>query len=255
MRPTSSFLVSMRSNLLALLAGCVVAVFVTAQSFTPTDVAWMGQLGVAAKPAYGGGDSRWAETESASTTVITLSNAIPAGSRAVLVALSVNASQTAVSATDERGNTWGKDVEGMADTAYTAILSAHVSTQLEVNDEITLTWGNPAYSYRWGTVLYVTGCAEAGQPDVTKTNTTYGTSVTAEEGTVADNTVIIGNVIIFSGSATYGSSAWNTINSYHAYGSKRNYYLYTTASTASAQDPEGTLSEADTWGAVWSAYK
>jgi hypothetical protein len=46
MKPTSSFLVSMRSNLLALFAGCVVAVFVTAQSFTPTDVAWMGQLGV-----------------------------------------------------------------------------------------------------------------------------------------------------------------------------------------------------------------
>jgi hypothetical protein len=32
----------MRSNLLALFAGCVVAVYVTAQSFTPTDVAWMG---------------------------------------------------------------------------------------------------------------------------------------------------------------------------------------------------------------------
>lgn len=47
MKPTSSFLVSMRSNLLALFAGCVVAVFVTAQSFTPTDAAWVGQLGAA----------------------------------------------------------------------------------------------------------------------------------------------------------------------------------------------------------------
>lgn len=39
----------MRSNLLALFAGCVVAFFVSAQSFTPTDVAWMGQLGAAAE--------------------------------------------------------------------------------------------------------------------------------------------------------------------------------------------------------------
>jgi hypothetical protein len=47
MKPTSSFLVSMRSNLLALFAGCVVALFVSAQSFTPTDVAWIGAQDVA----------------------------------------------------------------------------------------------------------------------------------------------------------------------------------------------------------------
>lgn len=55
MKPTSSFLVSMRSNLLALFAGVVVAFFVSAQSFTPTDVAWMGQLGAVVEeeaPSY-----------------------------------------------------------------------------------------------------------------------------------------------------------------------------------------------------------
>ena len=45
MKPTSLSAANMRSNLLALFAGCVVAVFVTAQSFTPTDAAWVGQLG------------------------------------------------------------------------------------------------------------------------------------------------------------------------------------------------------------------
>jgi hypothetical protein len=46
----------MRSNLLVLLTGCVVAVFVSAQAFPPTDVAWMGAQNVssggATPPSY-----------------------------------------------------------------------------------------------------------------------------------------------------------------------------------------------------------
>lgn len=206
-----------------------------------------------ATPDFGAEVQRWKEIASASTTVITLTGAIPQGATVVIFANVQSQDTTLASVADSSSNSYSLGQH--QDDATVAIAYAYVGTALEINDTITITWADPSYQYRHGAVFYLTDCASSGQTDGGTNATAYGTAISASANTTAANTVLIGAVSITQ-SFTYGSSSWTVSGAAHDNdGVQRVYYFYKVVSSAGAQDPGGTNSGDVTWYAIWNSFK
>ena len=206
---------------------------------------------------FGAEVQRWQETNDPATTVITLTGAIAIGKTIVLPIQWVSATETLTGVVDSKGNTYTIHKNYTlpdATTHHIAIVAAYATTALAINDTITITWGSPVYSYRWGAVFYINDAASLGQPDQTATGShAYGTAISISAATTVAGTALLGIVFCITDGITYGSSAWNVSGTTHGYGSKEVFYVYYDAASSGTQNPGGTLSANDTWGGIWVA--
>src|SRR5688572_16946985 len=122
--------------------------------------------GGGAAPAFGAEVSCSANyvVEDDSTTQYTVSEAV-AGGRRLVLAMSLPSPYT-VTVSDSRGNAWTTHAEPNDGFNVAAIASCHVATALESGDTITLTWSSGGFLGKNWVLVYLTGCASSGQPDV-----------------------------------------------------------------------------------------
>lgn len=252
-------------KLLILLILMIASPVLAQQCSEPVEVARMspyfigGSVPVSSSPpSYGGvADAFTDYTADSATTAITLTNAIPAGSRIVVYLMWLSASQVlnATPATDTGSNTYTKDKEVAFGDRHVVILSAHATTGLSVGHTITIDWDNEAYTYRYAAVYYFLNCAAAGQPDQTCSNTTYATSVTCAASTSTANTMIAG-FIYFLDAGTYAGNWTEREVGAGVPSDDVMVALDYQASSAASQDPGGGWGGgAQSYGIVWVAYK
>lgn len=195
--------------------------------------------------------NRWVSTSSAATTTIPLTKGLAVGDRAVVFVNWLSGTQTLASVSDSKGNTYSVDnALKFITTHNVAIVSATVKNPLSMNDIITLKWGTPMASKRWGIVGCLTGTSPDSQPDIFVRNTSYGTSISVVGQTTAVNTAIVGIVLPQLSTVTFTPRSFISIGEVY----NSTYYLYLDAQTSGPKDMEGVLSSKSSWGAIWVAY-
>lgn len=194
---------------------------------------------------------------STTSTEITLSKAIPAGSRVVLCAIANSAPKITSATSDTRGNVYAVHAapgnDGNA-TQAVSICSAHVATELQVGDKITVAWSTSSYSAKSIIVCVLSGCAASGQPDVTQSRTVYSASVSEAKSTLTAPTVVIGALSHSSSSYAYTGGAWTTVTN-STYTGRRLYVLTAEFATADSKNPGGTWGTAGGLANAWVAFK
>lgn len=193
-------------------------------------------------------------TASGTSGVITVSNTIPAGSRAVIMFASNSATGTASSVADSKGNTWTVDAQKAGpngDAATCFIASSKLATQLVLNDTITITFGASGVTFR-GFVVYLNNSAGI---DINVNSSAHSSTVTAAGSTTASPNVQVGLVFLNSASITYGSGSWTAIDNFTSAGFYSLYGLQHPNTTTASENPNGTTSSAVDWCVVWVNYK
>ena len=203
-----------------------------------------------AAPAFVREDTRVSNTSSDATTVIDIQQDITTGQRAIVVATCGALGLSGI--TDSDGNTWSRETNCAFNSASEIIdiWSATTAATLSAADTITCTWDTPGYNARTVALFVLSGVTSR---DYANTNVSgFGSSPSVAASSSAA-TVGVG-VIGCSVDRTYGSSAWTVSGTNHD-GQRRNYYVYTNSVGAGTQNPLGTLSSADSWGAVIVGFK
>lgn len=199
--------------------------------------------------------SRFSAISDSSTSQITV-NAAPQGSRIVVIAYSNYSTQAISSVSDSRGNSYSIDVTftDASTSCEIYIVSALATTALQDNDTVTITWSNPTYSYRFASVFYL---ENADVFDISKSNTTYSSTLSASE-TVANDSVQIG--FTFIQSETYSwtglNSEWEIIGLHNSLpgGSRGCFFEKETVSGASI-NPGGSFDGSVSYCVAWASYK
>ena len=161
--------------------------------------------------------------------------------------------------TDSQGNSYSQALY-YHNTNYQptehSIWYAYITNPLTSRDHVTITWSATITSWKSFavSVAYITGVAQAGQPDSTAKNNAYmyTRKVTVPGKTVAANVIVVGfNVandfawMIGSGWTIYHSE---NINIYYD-------FFYKVLSSAGATDPGGSGPSGNTYSGVWAAFK
>jgi hypothetical protein len=198
---------------------------------------WMPEYdaGFGASAAYLGVRGVRQSSTSGATQVITLDTAISAGSRVVVIAGGRNAVVTLASATDSRGNTYTVDAQkqDVSSNNTNAICSAPVTTPLQINDTITLTWSgaggigpsNLASAHEF------TGLASASVVDRTTTGTSSSSTATPTLGP-SSNTTQAQEMVVVSLTPAAVSTVWTPGNGYTALGGGTGNILKTSGATS-----------------------
>ncbi len=121
---------------------------------------------------------------------------------------------------------------------------------------MTITWSAAITEWRSFAVnvAYITGVAQAGQPESTARNNDYlsSSTVNVRGKTVSPHTIVVGFIAANDFAWTIGSG-WTiyrseNINIYYD-------FFYKALSRAGATDPGGTGPTGNTYSGVWAAFK
>lgn len=220
----------------------------------------LGAVQCFAAPAFGGEVCSFA---SPSTTTppgnCNLKGSVPAGATVVVMAAEDGNDYHVTNVTDTQGNTYSQAVY-YHNTNYQpteqSIWFAYVTHPLTSGDSVTITWSAAITEWRSFAVnvAYVTGVAQAGQPDSTAKNNDYmnGGTVNIRGRTVAPHTVVVGFTAANDFAWTIGSG-WTiyrteNINIYYD-------FFYKVPSSAGVTDPGGSGPTTNTYSGVWAAFK
>lgn len=213
-----------------------------------------------ATPAFGGEVCSFAST---STTKppgnCNLTGNVPAGATVVVLAAEDGNDYHVTNVTDTQGNTYSQALY-YHNTNYQpteqSIWYAYVTHPLTRSDSVTILWSATITEWRSFAVnvAYLTGVAQAGQPDSTAQSNDYMSNgtVTVRGRTVAPHTIVVG----FSAANDF---AWKIGSGWTIYRSENiNIYydfFYRVLSSAGATDPGGTGPTGNTYSGVWAAFK
>lgn len=212
---------------------------------------------------YGGGalppefvSATRSDTSGSGNTELTIATtSIPAGYRVVIAAVG-NSGAKISSITDSRGNSYAPMTSAGADGTATqgvSIFSAHVATELQIGDKITIVWNTATFQNKAVWLCRLRNCAVSGQPNVTKARSVYATSVSEAATTTEANTVTIGLLSVGGASDTYSGGSWTSVNNSGASG-RMTYLISATFSTAGSKNPSGTWATGGGQANCWAAF-
>jgi len=194
--------------------------------------------------------TRLSTITSASTSSFNYNGTAAVGKRVVIIIGWNQAQVTVASIVDSKGHTFTLDKKH---TDYQiAQYSAIITNEVVNGDTITVTMGNPVHGKRTAAAFLL---SNANAVDSTAEGYNGWTPTVSCPGTtIADDTVLVGT-ITHTASRTYSGSSWSVSGTPNVTDGDLFNYVYHTASSAGAQNPNGVLNGNWNIASIWVAYK
>ncbi|HUD75563.1 MAG TPA: hypothetical protein VMQ76_10855 [Terracidiphilus sp.] len=197
----------------------------------------------------------WTNYSSSATTVVTLTNSVPAGDLIVVTFWSGATNLNISSVTDTANNSYTVTFTTNLITLVTTegIAQAYAATGLSVGSTITLTLTNALSSkYQIGMIFAESAVSIL---DTNKFNDVYGNSAVSLPAAVVAKTCQAGWIQTL-GAVTYSSGNWTTLLGPFAYQGSQFYFLGNVTAGAGTANPGGSISSSSSrWFATWQSDK
>lgn len=179
---------------------------------------------------------------------VTVAPTVTAGT--LLSVLCYGFSVSVTNVTDQAGNVY-TPVRTNLDGNYRMFIWKGVAASAP--SYITVSYDNNTTSRK---IVFVSAISNASTTDSTAVNSSYGTSISCPGTTTASATVCDGMILeAGTSSGSYSGSAWTVEGAPVSPGNVYLWHVHYNAAASGSQNPSGSLSVADSYDAIWAAFK